>query len=365
MLKHLSKGKPALSYKFWLIQSSAWLGYALLRLSITLTFPNELEFSAAAWCATIPAIIGFVLSTLLYLFYHRIRYKALSTQIVISIIAVIGFAFLFSLGSILFVKLYQIGVSVFELESIYLLQTFLYHFPNNLYLLMAWSGIYYGFVFYQQSLNDQSLADSASAAAKQAELEVLRYQLQPHLLFNSLNAISGMIVQGKTEDADQLVQRLGGFLRHMLITDTSEKISLASEIAFAERYLQIEKARFSDRLTIEVLLADSVKTAEVPAFIMQPLVENAIKHGVSVREGKCSVLIDAVEKNRQIELIVRTKTECQMDQDRDLLEGIGHNNIRRRLKLHYDERANLLIEQPTIYEYRARIVLPLLAGQQR
>ncbi|MDC0003319.1 histidine kinase [Porticoccaceae bacterium] len=336
----------------------------MLRLSITLSLPNELEFTAAAWCAAIPALIGFVLSTLLYLFYRRTRYQVLSTQIVISIIAVIGCAFLFSLGSALLVKLSQIGVSEFELNSINLLHTFLYHFPNNLYLLMAWSGLYYGLVFYQQSLNDQALAASASAAATQAELEVLRYQLHPHLLFNSLNAISGMIVQGKTEDADQLVQRLGGFLRHMLISETSEKISLVSEIAFAERYLQIEQARFGERLTIETLVNDRVKHAKVPAFILQPLVENAIKHGVSIRDGKCSILIDAVEKNRQIELVVRTKTECQMDQDHVLLEGIGHNNIRRRLKLHYDERANLLIEQPTVHEYCARIVLPLLAGQQ-
>ena len=115
-------------------------------------------------------------------------------------------------------------------------------------------------------------------AAQQAQLAALRYQLNPHFLFNSLNSISALIVTGRNKDAEAMTNRLSDFLRSSLNANPTELVPLDEELALTEEYLEIESVRFGERLSIAVDCADEACDALVPSFLVQPLVENAVKH---------------------------------------------------------------------------------------
>ena len=243
------------------------------------------------------------------------------------------------------------GLSIF--------QRALYHWPEQISLLAAWTGIYFGYRFYRQSTSDRALAAQASSAANQAELEMLRYQLHPHILFNSLNTISGLIVDGRDQEADRMVQSLGQFLQHMLQTRTNELIPLDEEISYITRYLKIEKIRFETRLDISVELAEEVKKALVPAFILQPLVENSVKHGLNISEDTCNIEISAKLQKHKLVIIIDTYTSENLSEKLSgNIPGIGEDNVRSRLQLHYGHQAQFLTEQPTAGHYRATLIIP-------
>ncbi|MDG1818413.1 MAG: histidine kinase [Pseudomonadales bacterium] len=237
----------------------------------------------------------------------------------------------------------------------------LFHWPEQLSLIAAWVCAYLGIRFYLQSMDDRSRAIEANAAANKAESKMLRYQLQPHILFNSLNTISGLIVGDRGREADRMVQNLGHFLQHMLSTNTRDLITLDEEISYVKRYLKIEEIRFENRLTIHIDIATEVKQALVPAFILQPLVENSIKHGLNTSEGKCHIDILARLENQTIKIVVDTQVKGEnagYKPENSL--GIGEKNISNRLKLHYGEKAEFVVERPADNHYRAIVLMPLI-----
>jgi sulfur relay (sulfurtransferase) DsrF/TusC family protein len=133
----------------------------------------------------------------------------------------------------------------------------------------------------------------ANMAAQQAQLAALRYQLNPHFLFNSLNSISALIVTGRNKDAEAMTNRLSGFLRSSLYADPTGLIPLDEELALTEEYLDIESVRFGERLVASVDCAPDACAALVPSFLVQPLVENAVKHGVARSSAPIEIEIGA------------------------------------------------------------------------
>ena len=286
----------------------------------------------------------------------------MTLMVLVSILLVVFSAYVLSMANITALSLLNgqscCGLSIF--------QRALYHWPEQISLLAAWTGIYFGYSFYQQSTNDRALAAQASSAANQAELEMLRYQLHPHILFNSLNTISGLIVGGRDKEADRMVQSLGQFLQHMLQTRTNELIPLEEEISYITRYLKIEKIRFEDRLDINVDIADEIKGALVPAFILQPLIENAVKHGLNVSEESCNIEIHGVLKNHSLHIRIDTYTSGNLSDNLSANgAGIGEHNVRSRLKLHYAGEADFVTEQPTTNHYRATLIIPFTESNSR
>ena len=184
----------------------------------------------------------------------------------------------------------------------------------------------------------------AETAAQQAQLAALRYQLNPHFLFNTLNSISALIVTRRNEDAEQMTDKLSHFLRASLNTDPGEMVPLEEELALTEEYLDIEGVRFGERLNVSIQCAPDAGAALVPSFLVQPLVENAIKHGVAPSREPVEIAISAEVEGRDLCIKVENDSVPLVHEARSSRIGVGLVNVRRRLEAVYGKKATLTTE---------------------
>ena len=183
----------------------------------------------------------------------------------------------------------------------------------------------------------------ANVAAQQAQLAALRYQLNPHFLFNALNSISALIVTNRNKDAEAMTNRLSAFLRSSLNADPAELIPLDEELALTQEYLDIESVRFGERLSVAVDCADEACDFLVPSFLVQPLVENAVKHGVARSRAPVEIRIHAAMAQGALRIEV---ANCLVQAGGDEpgaggAGGLGLANVRRRLEAVYGKSATL------------------------
>jgi hypothetical protein len=207
----------------------------------------------------------------------------------------------------------------------------------------------------REFIQDRQLSD-ARAAAQQAQLTALRYQLNPHFLFNSLNSISALIVTHRNEDAERMTEKLSTFLRNSLSADPARLVPLEEELSLIEEYLDIEGVRFGERLDVEIDCEPEAGAALVPSFIVQPLVENAIKHGVAPSRDPVHIRIAASVEGKDLCIEVENGTSPVLDEP-SFGAGVGLKNIRRRLQAVYGRRASLDTEKRP-GRYVARICIP-------
>ena len=159
---------------------------------------------------------------------------------------------------------------------------------STTYLLLCWSALYFGIKYYESQQQQQEAALKAAALAQEAQLKMLRYQLNPHFLFNTLNAISTLILDNQNRTANHAVTRLSEFLRYTLDQDPMKKVTLRQEIEALDLYLGTERLRFGERLRLEYAIEGPALEALVPSLLLQPLLENSLKYAVSPREqGGC------------------------------------------------------------------------------
>ena len=149
------------------------------------------------------------------------------------------------------------------------------------FILFVWCSLYFSIKTWQQATREQERFLRAEAETRDARLSALRYQLNPHFLFNSLNAVSTLVLEGNSAAATRMLAQIGDFLRTMLDTETKLEIPLSEEVAFIEQYLAIEQTRLGSRLCADVSISAETLDAMVPSMLLQPLVENAVRHGVA------------------------------------------------------------------------------------
>ena len=196
------------------------------------------------------------------------------------------------------------------------------------------------------ALKQELQLSQARSAAHQAQLAALRYQLNPHFLFNALNSISALIVTRRNEDAERMTDKLSSFLRTSLNADPGELVPLEEELALTEEYLDIESVRFGERLNVSVDCAPGACDALVPSFLVQPLVENAIKHGVAPSRAPVNIDIHATLEDG--DLCIRVANCVSLDAEMKEVAkkvtgraGVGLENVRRRLEAVYGKSATL------------------------
>ncbi|MBO9545615.1 histidine kinase [Caulobacter sp.] len=192
---------------------------------------------------------------------------------------------------------------------------------------------------------DQQLADARAQAlaaegqASAARLAALRYQLNPHFLFNTLNAVSASVITGRNEEAESMLARLAEFLRLTLAADPQAMITLDDELATLQAYLEIESVRFRDRLGLEFSCPAELRGALVPSFILQPLIENAVKHGVAPTSRPVTIRLEASRDGDDLVVIVEDDGEAAVQHVGGM--GVGLTNVRQRLEVLYGPRGVL------------------------
>jgi len=209
----------------------------------------------------------------------------------------------------------------------------------------------------RRTLSQERQLAAARSTAQQAQLEALRLQLNPHFLFNTLNAISAMIVTRRNDAAEEMTDRLSNFLRASLAFDPTELVSVDEEFAIVDDYLQIEQVRFGERLIVHYECSADAGRALVPGLIVQPLVENAIKYGVARSRRPVTLAISAVVDDGLLCITVADNGAAQDLPTRTVGTGVGLRNIRARLAALYGDRGSLAAE-PNAIGFVARICLP-------
>jgi len=207
-------------------------------------------------------------------------------------------------------------------------------------VMVAWSALYFGIKYYQVFQEVQKSALRSAAMAHEAQLKMLRYQLNPHFLFNTLNAISTLILERQTDDANRMVTRLSSFLRHSLDNDPMKRVTLEQELAALKLYLDIEKVRFEERLNLVLDIEDAAREALVPSLLLQPLVENAIKYGIARAEdgGTLRIAARVFAGDLLIELSDDGPGVELVDGRIPGANGVGLRNTRERLAELYGSR---------------------------
>lgn len=209
-------------------------------------------------------------------------------------------------------------------------------------IYLALISIAHALCFYRRARERELRAVALEADLAQARLAALRMQLQPHFLFNSLNAIAEL-VHKNPEAADAMLVALSNFLRLTLDTAGEQEVPLKRELEFAERYLEIEQVRFGERLQLVCEADPATLAAQVPSFLLQPLLENAVRHGLGSRPGELRITLRAARHGRRLRLRIADNGTGRPG-DHPVREGIGLANTRRRLEEIYGGDASLKID---------------------
>jgi two-component sensor histidine kinase len=226
-------------------------------------------------------------------------------------------------------------------------------------------------LYYRRYREREQAAEQLSRSLTEARLQSLKMQLQPHFLFNTLNAISALI-PAEAKPARRMVARLGDLLRTTLEHEDAQEVTLREELAFLEPYLEIEQARLEDRLTVVMKISPETLDARVPHLILQPLVENAIRHGIAARidPGKVEISASRGPDDRFLQLEIRDDGRGPArENDRDAevrpRRGVGLSNIRSRLEQLYGSEHRFKLENQAAGGVLVQITLPFRRAEKR
>jgi signal transduction histidine kinase len=233
-----------------------------------------------------------------------------------------------------------------------------------LFFYIAWSAFYLANQAQAEALGAQRRLADAESAAQAAQVRALRYQVNPHFLFNTLNSLSSLVMTGRSDRAETMLLALSTFFRTSLSLDPSADVSLAEEIDLQRLYLDIEKARFPDRLTVEIDVPPELEHARLPALLLQPIVENAIKYGVSKSRKAVLVRIAArrLDGSRMsLEISNRLKNGGKEELPAATHEGtgLGLANVCQRLEARWGSRASCRSGPMTGGGYKVALTIPI------
>ena len=314
---------------FWILQSAGWAGYFILR---TLSgIANNMGWSLVLHTALLTGT-GYSITLLMAAAYRRLfKVKPLITFLVALIIVAVAAASFSAIETWSHATFLKPGSSPQGLQ-------FFGAIVLTVSLLIAWSGLYFGINYYLllEKQSDQLLRLETQASS--AQLAMLRYQLNPHFLFNTLNSISTLVLLKQTDQANAMLSRLSSFLRYTLVNEPTGQVTVEQEVETLKLYLDIEKMRFEHRLRPRFHIDPAAAGARLPSLLLQPLVENAIKYAVTPQEEGADISVDARKVGDRVVITV-TDTGPGSDSSytvrAEQSTGVGLANIRDRLAQAY------------------------------
>jgi sensor histidine kinase YesM len=227
------------------------------------------------------------------------------------------------------------------------------------FLLISWSSLYFSVKQWHASSLERERLLRAEAELQEARLQVLRYQLNPHFLFNSLNAVSTLVLDGEASAATKMLSQIGDFLRTTLSNQTALEAPLSQEMAFTEQYIAIEKTRLGDRLQVELSISPDTLDALVPGMLLQPLVENAVRHGVACLAQGGKIVIESGLHEGRLRIVVSNSGEHVGGKRKAGENGIGQRNISERLRTLYGGDHEFAMDWPESGGCVVRLELPI------
>lgn len=234
------------------------------------------------------------------------------------------------------------------------------------FILFSWCSLYFSIKLWQQSVRERERLLRAESEARDARLSALRYQINPHFLFNSLNAVSTLVLDGNAPAATRMLAQIGEFLRTILDRDAMLETPLSQEIAFTQQYLAIEQTRLGGRLRTEVTIAPETWDALVPSLLLQPLVENAVRHGVApfVEGGTIRIQSKLYGGHLQIGIRNSAISRARAEPLPKVAHGIGLTNTEERLKTLYDTDYKFALQYPAAGDCEVMVELPFRKAPQ-
>ncbi|MFC2096576.1 sensor histidine kinase [Bacteroidota bacterium] len=329
-----------IKYNFWFYHISGWLLYSAFYL-----FPNRYRInydnSNSVLLFLFILITGFVLTTTVRYFYRYIYRKKLKLlYLIITIIltsSCLGFLIFFQVKLWVHTETFRnsIGDFIKHYDSFIYMNAFL----GEVFLLtvpiFVWSVIYFGLKLWFDLEIEKDRLNRAHYLAKEAELKMLRYQINPHFLFNSLNSIQALMYKD-VEKADSMLTEFSEFLRYTLQYSSKTYVPIKTEMEIIEKYLYIEKIRFNELLEYDIEIEEVTKNKEILCFLIQPLVENAIKHGMkSCMPEKLILTILVYMEGTWLIIDVNNTGKWKYSEFSD---GTGIKNIKDRLKYAYPSK---------------------------
>jgi signal transduction histidine kinase len=226
---------------------------------------------------------------------------------------------------------------------------------------LAWTGTQLALTYHWEAQEEVQRNAAMRDLAQEARIAALRYQINPHFLFNALNAISGLVLEQRNYEAETMLLTLAEFLRSALAPGRDGTIGLEEEIELQRLYLGIEEARFAERMKVTIEVPNALAEARVPTLILQPLVENAVRHGVDRSEGTTTIRIAALRRGERLSLIVEDDGDGGGRPPRRGT-GLGLANVRERLHAHFGESARLVTRPRVHGGFHVEIDMPLAVG---
>ncbi len=281
---------------FWTLHAAGWAAYAITQYFGALLYEKPPTYLKVIAIATLS---GFVLSMPMRYLYRRLW--GLPPRRIIIGVLITCYGIALTLRAVINISYRQLVEPQWEFKTLFeVAQGAL----STMYLLLCWSALYFGIKYYETLQAQREAALRSAALAQEAQLKMLRYQLNPHFLFNTLNAISTLILDNQNRTANHAVMRLSEFLRYTLDQDPVKKVTLRQEIEALNLYLNTERLRFGERLRLEYAVEEDALSALVPSLILQPLIENAVKYAISPREAGGSIRIEGRTRGAMLEIAV-------------------------------------------------------------
>jgi len=335
---------------FWKVQITGWIVYLVAIYVTFLSIAQPGNFLSLFYFKSFRALTGFFLTSV----FLRPIYRKFGTNLSIGWLVLLVLVFSMLFGAVwTLIEACYVHFTNPNLD----VATYLTRSPrialDYALTLTAWSALYFGVKNWWSWQQERENSLESQALANKAQLEMLRYQLNPHFLFNALNSIRALVDEDE-ERAKQMITQLSEFLRFSLVNESAKKIPLSEEIEALRNYLAIEKIRFEDKLDVEFDIEARAAKMEVPCFLLNPLVENAIKHGLRGGAKPVEIRVSALSDRGRLVLEVVNSGNLQNGGNGT---GIGLKNVRERLVNLYGNEGVLKPEQEDGF-VKARIEIP-------
>jgi len=366
--------KLAQKRQFWILHICGWLAWGIFvkylytRAVLEETAPGYFLY------VMVITVIGMILSLGLRMVYRFVWKRAVWVRAVAFVggSAAAGYTWLLSRSEIYSrwlessKELEAYWEKLGDAAELYIRVSYMQTFSSAFSVMMAWSVFYFSLKYYRIFQEYRESALRSAAMAHEAQLKMLRYQLNPHFLFNTLNAISTLVLEQQTELANRMVSKLSSFLRYSLDNDPMQKITLRQELKALKLYLDIEKVRFEERLDLQLEIDPDAEDALIPSLLLQPLVENAIKYAIAKTEdgGQLRIAAKVFAGEMLMEVSDNGPGVELVDGQIPGANGVGLRNTRERLQELYGPHHSLRLSNAKPHGLVISIRVPYETGRE-